>query len=425
MTEEFIHYIWYYKKYNSLPLRTECNQEIEVINPGESNNHAGPDFFNAKIKIGGTLWAGNVEVHIRASDWFEHMHQTDKAYDNVILHVVEVSDATIKRSNGEPIPVLKLQCPVRLYREYLRLKSSVQWLACAGKLHNINPLEISLWLQRMLVERLEYKMYNIQRILDQTTQNWDETFYRLLFRSFGFGVNGDPFALLAQSIPLKVLLKYSDKLPLLEALLFGQAGFLMGDFKDAYLISLKKDYRFLQQKHGLHPIEVHLWRFLRLRPSNFPTIRIAQLAALLVELKGVFGRLINNARLKDIEHLLEVNVSEYWREHYVMQKKSDKKNKSLGSNSKNGIIINTIVPYLFAFGTITGNQTVVKRALDWLINLKAENNSVLDKWKEQNIKVNNAGDSQALIYLSNNYCKPKKCLRCSIGHKVLTIKNTE
>ncbi len=407
-----------------MALQTICGQAVEVIHPGEPNTNAGPDFFNAKIKIGDTLWAGNVEVHIRASDWYEHKHQEDKAYDNVILHVVEDNDAAITRTNGELIPVLKIPCPFSLYHEYVRLKNSVQWLACAGKLNQINPFEISLWMQRMLVERLERKMVDIQRILQQTTQNWDETFYRLLFRSFGFGVNGDPFELLAQTIPLKVLLKYSDNLQLLEALLYGQAGFLMGDFRDEYLNSLSRDYRFLQQKHELVPIEVHLWKFLRLRPSNFPTIRIAQLAALLAKLKGVFGLITNTTDLKKIEQILDVGVSAYWLEHYVMQKKSDKKDKNLGANSKNLIIINTIIPYLFSFGNLTGQQTYIKRSMDWLTELKAEKNAVLDRWKEENIMVNNAADSQALIYLSNNYCKPKKCLRCSIGHKVLTIKNS-
>ena len=405
-----------------MALQTICGQVVEVIHPGEPNSNAGPDFFNAKIKIGDTLWAGNVEVHIRSSDWYEHRHQEDKAYDNVILHVVEDNDAAIKRTNGELIPVLKIPCPLNLYSEYVRLKSSDQWLACAGKLDQINPLEISLWMQRILVERLEHKMEDVQRILKQTTQNWDETFYRLLFRSFGFGVNGDPFELLAQTIPLKVLLKYSDNLQLLEALLFGQAGFLTGTFNDEYLETLSRDYRFLQQKHELVPIEAHLWKFLRLRPSNFPTIRIAQLAALLAKLKGVFGLITNNADLKNIEQILDVGVSAYWQEHYMMQKKSDKKDKSLGANSKDLIIINTIIPYLFAYGTLMGQQAFVIRAMDWLSELKAEKNAVLDKWREQNVKINNAADSQALIYLSNNYCKLKKCLRCSIGHKVLTIK---
>ncbi len=425
MTEEFIHYIWQYKMYSPIALQTVCGQAVEVIHPGEPNSNAGPDFFNAKIKIGDTLWAGNVEVHIRASDWFEHKHQEDKAYDNVILHVVEDNDVAIKRTNGALIPVLKIPCPVSLYHEYVRLKNSTQWLACAGKLDQISPFEISLWMQRMLVERLEHKMVDIERILHQTTQNWDETFYRLLFRSFGFGVNGDPFELLAQTIPLKVLLKYSDNLQLLEALLFGQAGFLTGTFNDEYLETLSRDYRFLQQKHELVPIEAHLWKFLRLRPSNFPTIRIAQLAALLAKLKGIFGLITNNINLKNIEQILDVGVSAYWQEHYVLQKKSDKKDKSLGVNSKNLIIINTIIPYLFAFGNLTGQQTYIKRSMDWLSELKAEKNSVLDKWKDENIMIYNAADSQALIYLSNNYCKPKKCLRCNIGHKVLAIKNSK
>ncbi|WP_430935083.1 DUF2851 family protein [Saccharicrinis sp. 156] len=425
MLEEFLHYLWQYKMYNNIPLKTQCGLNIEVINTGEPNANAGPDFFNAKIKIGETLWAGNVEVHTYASDWTEHNHQKDKAYDNVILHVVEYDDVKIARTNGQDIPVLKISYPPSLFSEYLQLKNSQHWLGCADKLKEVNSFEISLWLQRILVERLEHKIIDIQRILKKTTQNWDETFYRLLFRSFGFGVNGDPFELLAQSLPLNILLKYSDCRQLVEALLFGQAGFLVEAKEDGYINNLVRDYEFLKNKHNLHPIENHLWKFLRLRPSNFPTIRLAQLSSLLIKLKGVFGLLINEPDIKVVEEIMEVGVSEYWQHHYTIQKKSAKRNKNLGANSKNLIIINTIVPYLFAYGKMGGDDGYVQKALDWLSMIKPEKNALLEKWEEQEILANNAGDSQALIYLSNNYCKLKKCLRCRIGHKVLAIKNNE
>ena len=425
MTEEFLQYIWQYKMYKHGALVTECGQQLEVIHPGEPNTNAGPDFFNAKIKIGETLWAGNVEVHKFASEWNEHKHQTDKAYDNVILHVVEQVDAETVNSAGQAIPILKMAFGEGLFASYLQLKNSKGWLACSAHLKAIDAFEVSLWMQRMLVERLEGKMHDVQRILNQTTQNWDETFYRVLFRSFGFGVNGDPFEMLAQSIPLKVLLKYCDSQKKVEALLFGQSGFLDDFYNEEYLNVINREYQVLKEKHRLVPIENHLWKFLRLRPSNFPTVRISQLASLLCSVKGVFGQIINEPDLKKVNKLLDVKVSEYWESHYTKGKKSAKKEKRLGANSKNLLIINTIVPYLFAFGRITGNEDFEKRAFEWLTKIRPESNSIIDKWKAHEICINNAGDSQALIYLSNNYCKPKKCLRCRIGHKVLAIKDSE
>ena len=425
MQEEFLHYIWQHKMYKQNALYTEDGLSIEIIHPGEPNPNAGPDFFNAKIKIEETLWAGNVEIHKFASEWKEHRHYMDESYDNVILHVVDEVDAETISSAGRKIPVLKLNYSHDLHDNYIQLKNNKSWLACAEHLNNVSAFEISLWQQRMLVERLENKMKDVCRILNLTTQNWDETFYRMLFRSFGFGVNGDPFELLAQSIPLKVLLKYCSSQKKMEALLFGQAGFLDDFYEVEYLNVINREYQVLKEKHQLVPIENHLWKFLRLRPSNFPTIRISQLASLLLRLKGVFGQLINEPDIKKVDELLNVQVSAYWESHYTKSKESVKKEKKLGANSKKLIIINTIVPYLFAFGKITGAEEYEKRAFDWLSNLKPESNSIIERWKAHEISINNAGDSQALIYLSNNYCKPKKCLRCRIGHKVLAIKNSE
>ncbi len=421
MSEEFLQFVWQYKLYSQLNLKTVSGKTIEVIHPGEFNSHAGPDFFNSKIKIDGILWAGNVEVHQTSSDWYAHFHHSNKAYDNVIFHVVDDNNSEVYRSNGDEIPVLVLQYPDNLVNQYHQLKSNIDWLACAGKLDQISAFEFSLWLQRMLVEKLEEKSKVIKEQLVKTTNNWDEVFYRLLFRGFGFGVNGDPFQLLAQTIPLNILLKYADNLQLIEALLFGQAGFLRSDYKDEYLNKLWCDYNFLKQKHRLVPIENHLWKFLRLRPSNFPTIRISQLANLLVKLKGVFGLLINESELKVVLEQLSVRVSTYWESHYLPEKKSEKISKCLGQSSKNLIIINTVIPLMFAYGKENGKTEMKEFALEWLTKLKPEKNSLLKKWIYNDICVKNAGDSQALIYLSNYYCKQKKCLRCAIGHKVLII----
>ncbi len=250
-------------------------------------------------------------------------------------------------------------------------------------------------------------------------------FYFLLFRSFGFGVNSEPFERLARSISLNVLLKYADNRMLIEAILFGQAGFLKEEYQDEYLKRLKQDYLFLKQKHQLNGLVKHDWKFLRLRPSNFPTIRLSQLADIICEIKGVFGRLVNAENLKEIKAYLNAEVSEYWETHYLPDQQSEKINKKLGDGSKNLIIINTIIPYLFLFGKFTNSHEVKDKAILWLDSMKPEQNSIVRRWEENEILIKSAGDSQALIYLSNNYCKKNKCLHCNIGHKVLTVKNSE
>ncbi len=423
MFEEFLHFIWKHKLYAQQSLLTHQGQSVEVIHPGDINSNAGPDFFNAKIKIDGTLWAGNVEVHVKASNWLDHQHQNDKAYDNVILHVVEEVDSDTFTTQGQVIPILKLPYSSLVFQEYLDLKNNKDWLSCGSKLNLVNPFEFNMWLDRMLVERLEYKMQDIIRILEQTNNNWDETFYRLLFRSFGFGVNGVPFELLAQSIPLKILLKYADNIQLIEALLLGQSGFLNQDLKGDYAQKLLSDYLFLKQKHQLEAVHNYLWKFLRLRPGNFPTIRIAQLSALLVKLKGVFGKILNENDLNILEDKLDASVSVYWKTHYTFKKESKSSEKCLGRRSKQLLIINTIVPYLFAFGKQNGQEAYAEKAIEWLRKIKAEQNNLLNKWKEYEIVAKNAADSQALIYLSNYYCKQQKCLHCRIGHNVLAINN--
>lgn len=420
--EEFIQYIWKHKLFNQDNLLTICGKTIEVINPGEVNTNAGADFFNAKVKIDNTLWAGNVEMHIKSSDWDSHNHQSDEAYNNVILHVVAKFDKDVINQKGKVIPCMEIQYAQSLYDEYLGLTSSTYNLACEPYLHQVNSFEISLWTQRMLIERLEHKMITIEHLLLQTTNNWDEVFYRLLFRSFGLGINGDAFELLAQSIPLSVLLKYTNDIDLVEALLFGQAGMLNVDNKDAYYINLKSNYHFLKQKHGLKPMDSFLWKFLRLRPSNFPTIRISQLANLLLKLKGLFGVLTDEPQIKNVEKLLNINASAYWDEHYTFMKQSKNIQKNLGKTSISNLIINTIIPYIFTFGKKNSNYAYEQKALIWLSEMKPERNTIINRWKSNEIPVKSAGDSQALIYLFNNYCKHKKCLHCRIGHQVLAAK---
>ncbi len=421
-TEEFLHFVWKQRLFLQSNLRSYCNKSIEVINPGELNKDAGPDFFNAKVKIDGILWVGNVEIHQNLEEWKLHGHHLDKAYDNVVLHVVSEGEGDTCRTNGEKIPVVKLKWPESLWNNYEELQMKNDWLACSGMLHSISSIDFSFWKERMLIERLEQRSCLVKTFLEATNSNWDEVFYFLLFRSFGFGVNSEPFERLARSVPLTVLLKYADSRMLIESVLFGQAGFLDEEFQDEYLRELKREYLFLKKKHNLKTLDKHDWKFLRLRPSNFPTIRISQLAGIICEIKGVFGKLINAQDIKDIKLYLNAEVSGYWESHYLAEHPSEKINKKLGDSSKNLIIINTIIPYLFLFGKFTNSNEVKDKAILWLELMKPERNSIIRRWEENEISINSAGDSQALIYLSNNYCKKNKCLHCSIGHKVLTIK---
>ncbi len=424
MSEEFLHFIWQYKYYNAFSLKTLTGESVEVIHPGEPNTHAGPDFFNAKIKIDGTLWAGNVEVHICSSDWYVDEHHRDKFYDNVVLHVVYIADETTYRSNGQPIPICILSFSPTLWEDYEQLKNNSSWLLCADKLDLVNSFEFNMWMHRMLIEKVEKKAGEISRVLMQTVNDWDETFYRMLFRSFGFGVNGEPFEMLSQSIPLAIVRKYIDAPFIIESLLFGQAGFLNGEEGDEYWHKLKKEYSFFKHKHQLKEMPCHLWKFLRLRPSNFPTIRISQLANLLCSLKGSFARFMNAEDLNTVIDNLKVETSEYWESHYRFGSESKKKVKQLGGASGSLIVINTILPMLFCYAQSKGDREKKERVLDWMSHLKPESNALLKEWKKCKKSVKNAADSQALIYLSNNYCKKRKCLHCSIGHKVLTINST-
>ncbi len=421
MSEEFLHFIWQYKHYHACLLKTIEGEDVEVIHPGEPNSHAGPDFFNAKIKIGNTLWAGNVEVHISSSDWFMHEHHKDKSYDNVILHVVYIADEITCRTNGVPIPVCKLNFSDSLWGKYQELKDNRSWLLCADKLSQVGTFELRMWMQRMLIEKLEHKAGEIDRVLNGTVNDWDETFYRLLFRSFGFSVNGEPFEMLSQSLPLAILRKYADSPETVEALLFGQAGFLSYDQKDEYSTGLKKEYDFYKSKHSLRCIDNHLWKFLRLRPLNFPTIRISQLVNLLCKLQGRYDQFLKVKDLREVSELLDVEPSQYWQNHYRFGCNSKKAVKRLGQSSKNLIIINTIIPFLFTYARTNGDKELEEKSLGWLEFLKPEKNAILTEWKDNKICMKNAADSQALIYLSNNYCKKRKCLHCSIGHKVLTV----
>ncbi len=421
MKEDLLHYVWRLKKFELNNLQTTDGEEITIIQFGNHNSHAGADFLNARISIGETVWGGNVEMHLKSSDWVKHKHSDDDAYNNVILHVVYEEDVPIFRSSGEKIPCLELKGRIseRLRSQYLRLLHNEKRIPCEGLHDSVSDFTWKMWLDGLLVERLENKILPIEREMKLTKNDREEVFYRFLARNFGVKVNAYPFEHLARSLPLKVLAKHKNNLFAIEALLFGQAGMLDIDFKDEYPKQLKKEYEFLKKKYELLPIHLSEWKMLRLRPANFPTIRIAQFAALVHQSQRLFSRILWAQTISDIENLFDVGVSEYWTKHYVFDKESEEKEKHLGKSTIRLIIINTIVPFLFHYGMEKQEPAFKTKAMNLLRNVKSEKNHIINVWDELGIKAGNASESQALLQLKNEYCNKKRCLNCKIGHQIL------
>ncbi|MEM6966052.1 MAG: DUF2851 family protein [Bacteroidota bacterium] len=421
MKEDLLHYVWRLQRFDHSDLITTEGQSINIQHVGILNQHAGPDFTDARIQIGDTLWAGNVEMHLKASDWTTHQHQSDKAYENVILHVVLNEDEKINRQDGSRIPCLELKkrIPNKLSKIYKKLLHNEQWIPCQHHFYKVGQMTKVLWLDRLLVERLERKTMTIENLLKENTYNWEMTLYQVLARNFGVKVNAEPFGRLARSLPLAILGKHKSNLFQIEALFFGQAGLLEDDFEDDYPNRLKREYHFLQKKYQLHPIEKMSWRFLRMRPANFPTIRIAQFAQLIFQSVHLFSKMLAAQNVKEIEQMFELRLSNYWQTHYIFDKASPKRNKSLGKNTIHLFIINTIAPFLFLYGKSKANEDYQDKAFQLLEALHPEKNNIITKWKELGITPESAYQSQALLQLKNEYCAKKKCLECSIGNAIL------
>lgn len=421
MKENFLHYLWEYRLFKK-ELITVSGESVQILKPGQRNNDAGPDFFNAKVKIGDTIWAGNIEIHIKTSDWNNHNHQHDKAYSNIILHVVYEVDEKILTADGLLIPtvVVKNKFNPVLWRVYNEFLKNNDWIPCAKSISRVDEFTLNAWFERMLIERMEQKTALIQELLIQNENNWEETFYQCLARNFGFKLNALPLELLSKSLPLKFLGKHKNNLLQLEAMLFGQAGMLDDDFKDTYAHDLKREYDFLKNKFGLAPIEKHLWKFARTRPVNFPTVRLAQFAELIHKSSHLLSVVIETKNAKDIIKLFDVIASNYWSTHYRFDHSSKKIEKKLGQSSVENILINTIAPFLFFYGKQKNNEDIQNRAFDLLQEIAAEKNKIITQWMALNIKPASAFQSQALIHLKNGYCSEKKCLHCGIGIKLLS-----
>jgi hypothetical protein len=393
--------------------------QIEVVSTGEYNRDAGPDFFNAMIRIGNTLYAGNVEIHINSSDWYRHAHHYDKAYDSVILQVVLNNDTEVRRTSGEIIPTAEIQFESRLINNYSHLLSNESWIPCQQFLHGIDPLRIRTWLESLCLRRLDQKSLVIERALHKNRNSWEETFYQQLARNFGFSLNGSAFDLLARSLPFRILLRHRDSKFQLESILFGQAGMLDCDNGDDYFKALREEYQFFRRKFRLKPLEKHLWKFLRLRPANFPTIRIAQFAAYLHETPSLFSAILETADMKDIARFFKVSASEYWDTHYVFNKPSEMRVKNLGLFAIRSVIINTVVPVLYFYGRKRSMQEYCEHAVNLLRAIPGETNSVTNKWRKFGIVADNACISQALLQQKNEFCNFRRCLECETGNIII------
>ena len=420
MTEEFLHYIWQYRLYKP-DLFLTSGEQVEVLHPGIHNSDSGPDFFNAKIRIGETIWAGNIEIHIQSSDWNRHKHQQDLSYDNVILHVVWHHDTEVQRKDGSSIPTLELD---GLYNEnswknYLHFMASQQWVPCETMIHNVDAFTLNLWFDRILIERLERKALQVEHILYMTNNDWAQTFYLQLARNMGFKLNNQAFELLAQSLPFQFLAKHANDIFQIEAMVFGQAGLLQNTFIDDYPSKLKKEYEFLKTKFSLTPIDAHLWRFMRLHPGNFPTLRLAQFAAIIHHSAAIISELFNSDDVNTYRKLFSAQASEYWDTHYVFDKASSPKKKTLGTVSADLLIINLVAPIILAYGRRKSDNKVTERPIDILMQLKGEDNSIIRKWGNLGLDISTAANTQALLELKSNYCDNKKCLDCRIGNELL------
>ena len=436
MKEDFLHFLWLFQYFDKTNLLTTHGETLDILRVGTPNDSSGADFSLSKLHIGGVEWAGDVEIHLKSSDWNAHQHQHDQAYNNVILHVVWQNDTPVLRADGTPMPTLELKERTNLkwLHQYQILLNNKEVIPCANQFTEVSTIQKLSMLDRALIKRLENKAFLLRALLVKNQQDWEETTYQVLAKNFGFKVNSEPFLRLSQGLPLKVLLKHQDDVRQLEALLLGQAGLLWGKPQarqengladEVYIQHLQKEHRFLSHKYRLEDAQLSYdqWKFMRLRPANFPTVRLTQFAALIHQHQSLFSLFFNHD-YKSLTKKLRINQSDYWQTHYTVGKATDKKVPGLGKSSIENIIINTVVPLLVLYAKEKAQEEYLERATGFLENIKAEDNRILRIWEGLGLKVKNAFDSQALIELYNNYCVPKKCLNCSIGISLIKKADT-
>lgn len=422
MTEDFIYFIWKFRLFDQKQLQTVDGESVTVISPGIYNKDAGPDFTDVKIRIGNTLWAGSAEIHVRSSDWEKHRHNLDKAYNNVVLHVVFEHDMNVFRSDGTELHTLEIKNYISptIESRYKKLMENISWIPCESQIGEIEPVHISNWLSRMLVERLEEKSENVIRLSEEFNGSWDDTFYILLARNFGFKINALPFEMLARSLPLQILTRHRNNPLQSEALLFGQAGFLQGTACDGYFEQLQAEYTFLRKKYALNPIEPFLWKFLRLRPQNFPVLRIAQFAALMQKGTGLFSKVLElEDPLKTRSLFSDLSVNPYWKTHSMPGRVTASRSCKPGKESVDNILMNTVAVILFSYGRFLGDQSLINRAVKLLESLPFEKNHITTRFTRIGIGKDDAAGSQALLQLKKTWCDKKKCLFCAVGAKII------
>lgn len=415
MTERLFQFIWQSQYFNQLNLETTAGEPLQILNAGRYNCNQGPDFLDARIKIGNTSWAGNVEMHIKTSDWIKHQHQDDRNYNNVILHVVWKNDAVINS-----IPVLELEMRVSkiLLQRYEELMKASAFIPCEKMVGLIAPITWNSWKESLVVERLMRKRETIETSLQQNHHHWEETFWWLLARNFGMTVNAEAFELIARSVPISLLAKYKNQLHQLEALLLGQAGLLDEYFKEDYPRAKKREYEFMRKKYDLLPIQQPI-HFLRMRPGNFPTVRLAQLAMLIHQSSHLFTAIRDEASIDAVRKRFEITASDYWHHHYCFDEMSGFKKKKIGESMIDNIVVNTLVPFLFSYGEYLREDAYKEKALNWLLATSAEHNSITKSYQELGVSNSTALDSQALIELKKEYCIKRRCLDCAIGKSLL------
>jgi hypothetical protein len=423
MKEDFLHYLWKFKKFDALNLKT-CNQEeITISNVGQYLELAGPDFFNAQITIGNQKWAGNVEIHVKSSDWYVHHHEKDAGYENVILHVVWEHDSEIYRSNNTEIPVLELKNYVSTatVNNYQKLLTPKSWIFCEKQIKEIPQFTLINWQERLFFERLERKSKPILDLLESTNNDWEAVLFCLLAKNFGLNTNGEIFLKIAQSIPFSVIRKECFEVENLEALLFGSAGLLDAEKEDAYFKDLKFRYFYLLHKYQIEKNCVEPVQFFKHRPDNFPTIRLSQLANLYHKQQNLFSKICDLNSLEAIYDVFDVSVAKYWQTHYQFDKESPKKKKALSKSFVDLIVLNTIIPLQFAYAKSQGKE-VSEDLIAILNEVDPEKNSIIEKFSSFGLKSQNAFETQSLLQLKNEYCNKNKCLDCAIGLELLKNK---
>ncbi len=427
--EQLLHYVWRHKMFPLQEMHTTDGKLVEVIDPGLHNRNAGPDFFNAKVKIDGTLWVGNVEIHDRSHDWYVHGHDHDSAYNNVVLHVAGVVDDNVITSDGKFLPQLQLDVPKEINDHYKELLETDQYPPCYKIIHDLTKLTIHSWMSALQTERLEQKTEAIKARVDRNNGSWEDGYFTTLARNYGFGINGDAFEMWANTLPLKAVDHHRDDVFQIEAIFMGQAGLLelntipsqyqRDALNEGYFAKLRNEYQYLAHKFSMKPMDATMWRFLRLRPQNFPHIRISQLANLYYSRRAGLSSLVECTTIEQLKAVLATSVTPYWETHYTFGSTSCRNDKNLSPASLNLLMINTAIPMLFAYGKHKSDEAICDRAFDLLEQLKAENNYITRLWQQCGLTAQNAGDSQALIQLKKEYCDKKDCLRCRIGFEYL------